>query len=43
MLCANVHRWAGEEPWHTHIELTEPDAAFPAHKADLSIYGGRAP
>ncbi|HUG89338.1 MAG TPA: IS1634 family transposase [Planctomycetaceae bacterium] len=37
LLRTNVRDWSDEELWKTYIQLTEAEAAFRIHKADLSI------
>jgi len=37
LLRTNVRDWTDEELWKTYMQLTEAEAAFRIHKADLSI------
>lgn len=37
LLRTNVRDWTDEELWKTYIQLTEAEAAFRIHKADLSL------
>jgi transposase len=37
LLRTNVRNWTDEELWKAYIQLTEAEAAFRIHKADLSI------